>query len=65
MAVAEVEYLQILYRDVVFQDVDIQHHHRCSGSFTTVLRSDCRLGSRKHQVHVVDAKSIYDTMLKE
>eukprot|EP00959_Pyramimonas_sp_CCMP1952_P391502 8204403-Pyramimonas_sp.AAC.1 len=38
---------------------------RCSGPFTTVLRRDCRLGGREDQVHVVDAKSICDTVLKE
>eukprot|EP00959_Pyramimonas_sp_CCMP1952_P151428 3168665-Pyramimonas_sp.AAC.1 len=37
----------------------------CSGPCTTVLRRDCRLGGREDQVHVVDAKSIYDTTLKE
>eukprot|EP00959_Pyramimonas_sp_CCMP1952_P402793 8440609-Pyramimonas_sp.AAC.1 len=49
----------------MFQDVDIQDQVRCSSPFTTVLRSNCRLGSRERQVHVVDAKSIYDTMLKD
>eukprot|EP00959_Pyramimonas_sp_CCMP1952_P242270 5063782-Pyramimonas_sp.AAC.1 len=48
-AVAEVEFLQILYRDVVFQDVNVQDHRRGSGPFTTMLRSDCRLGSRERQ----------------
>eukprot|EP00959_Pyramimonas_sp_CCMP1952_P011097 232458-Pyramimonas_sp.AAC.1 len=54
-----------MYRDVSFRDVTVRDHHRASGPFTTVLRRDCRLGSREAQVHVVDAKSIYDTMLKE
>eukprot|EP00959_Pyramimonas_sp_CCMP1952_P295258 6175316-Pyramimonas_sp.AAC.1 len=40
-AVAEVEYLQILYRDVIFNDVHVRDHHRGSGPFTTVLRRDC------------------------
>ena len=65
-AVAEVEYLQVLYRDIVFRDVDVPDCRRASGPFTAVLRADCTLGSgRVHQVHVVDAKSIYDTMNKD
>eukprot|EP00959_Pyramimonas_sp_CCMP1952_P087990 1841052-Pyramimonas_sp.AAC.1 len=64
-AVAEVEFLQVLYRDIVFRDVNVSDLCRGAGPFTTVLRSNCRLGSRVEQVHVVDAKSIYDTMLKD
>eukprot|EP00959_Pyramimonas_sp_CCMP1952_P200935 4202483-Pyramimonas_sp.AAC.1 len=49
----------------MFQDVDVPECRRASGPFTTVLRRECKLGSRENQVHVVDAKSIYGTMLKE
>eukprot|EP00959_Pyramimonas_sp_CCMP1952_P150844 3156862-Pyramimonas_sp.AAC.1 len=49
----------------MFHDVDTPDCYRASGPFTTVLRRDCSLGSRERQVHVVDAKSIYDTMQKE
>eukprot|EP00959_Pyramimonas_sp_CCMP1952_P100727 2107137-Pyramimonas_sp.AAC.1 len=48
-AVAEVEFLQILYRDVMFHDVDTPDCYRASGPFTTVLRRDCSLGSRERQ----------------
>eukprot|EP00959_Pyramimonas_sp_CCMP1952_P454309 9469693-Pyramimonas_sp.AAC.1 len=49
----------------MFHDVDVPECRRAAGPFTTVLRRDCSLSSREQQVHVVDAKSIYDTMQKE
>eukprot|EP00959_Pyramimonas_sp_CCMP1952_P325348 6809993-Pyramimonas_sp.AAC.1 len=33
--VSEVEYLQILYRDIIVRDVDISDHHRGASPFTT------------------------------
>eukprot|EP00959_Pyramimonas_sp_CCMP1952_P263072 5501160-Pyramimonas_sp.AAC.1 len=49
----------------MFHDVGVPECRRAAGPFTTVLRRDCSLSSREQQVHVVDAKSIYDTMQKE
>eukprot|EP00959_Pyramimonas_sp_CCMP1952_P212523 4446570-Pyramimonas_sp.AAC.1 len=48
-AVAGVEFLQVLYRDVVFQDVDVPECRRAAGPFTTVIRRDFRLGSQDNQ----------------
>eukprot|EP00959_Pyramimonas_sp_CCMP1952_P058466 1221026-Pyramimonas_sp.AAC.1 len=46
-AVAEVEFLQVMCRDVIFRDVDIPDCRRASGPFTIVLRTDCALGARE------------------
>eukprot|EP00959_Pyramimonas_sp_CCMP1952_P061046 1275478-Pyramimonas_sp.AAC.1 len=52
-------------RYLAFRDVTIRDHHRRSGPFTTVLRQVCRFGTREGQTHVVDAKPMYDTMIKK
>ena len=62
-AIAEAEWLQILYRDVIYH-VDSWMHS--TGPIHSQLRDDSTfLKGRQLQAHVVDAKSIFDTVLQE
>ena len=64
-AVAEVEWLQIMYRDVVFGDVARTSWQNSLSPFVAVLRSSCCIRSHQPQAMVVDAKAVFDALQKE
>ena len=63
-ALAEAQWLQVLFRDAVFQDVSVPNWQVTSGPFTAVLSSGCHLAEASDTVSVVDAKSVFDTLSK-
>ncbi|CAK0903387.1 unnamed protein product, partial [Prorocentrum cordatum] len=63
-AVAEAQYLQVLWRDAVFGDVQKPAWHLSAAPFSVVMSSSCELGSRAASLAVVDAKSVFDTLSK-
>ena len=61
----EVDWLQVMYRDAVFNDVKLENW-RCSLSpHMLVMRGQCELGGKQQQCSVTDAKSLYDCLLRE
>ncbi len=64
-ALAEVEYLQIMFRDVVFGDVDRENWQASLSPFLSVLPKECSLSIRQEQCQITDAKSLYDAVIKQ
>lgn len=63
--VSEVDWLQILYRDAIFNDVSLRQWRQSLRPHLLLLRDQCELRSRQKQCLVTDAKSLYDCILKE
>ena len=63
--VSEVDWLQILYRDAVFHNVQIREWRESLKPHAVLLRDNCNLHSRQQQCVVTDAKALYDCILKE
>ena len=61
-ALGELEWLQIMFRDVVFGDVSRRNWQESILPFVAVLREDCQLHHRLEQCTVTDAKSLYDSL---
>ena len=64
-ALAEVEWIQLMIRDVLHGDVHKEDWKKSILPFITVLRSECELKSRLQQCSVTDAKSLFDAIAKE
>eukprot|EP00969_Alexandrium_andersonii_P337259 14906460-Alexandrium_andersonii.AAC.1 len=62
MATAELEYLQVMFRDAVRADVQEPDWQEHLSPCQVVLPSTCSLVSRQEQQQVVDAKSAYDVI---
>ena len=63
--VNEVDWLQVMYRDAVFNDVSLSSWRNSLSPHMLVLRGECELADRQGQCSVVDAKSLYDCLLRE
>ena len=63
--IAEVEWLQIFFRDVVHNDVDTANWQRSLSPFVAMLPERCALSARQPQCQVTDAKSLYDSLYKQ
>ena len=63
--VAEVEWLQIMYRDITRGDVTTEDWTRFTSPFLGVLRQGCSLEARQPQCQGTDAKSLYDALYKQ
>ena len=64
-ALAEVEWLQLMIRDVLHGDVCKEDWRKSIVPFVAVLKEECELKERLRQCHVTDAKSLYDAITKE
>ena len=63
-AVAEVQWFQLLWRDAVYGDVVDRSQVSQRAPFLTILSRDCEAPENERQLHVVDAKSCYDALIK-
>ncbi|CAK0845103.1 unnamed protein product [Prorocentrum cordatum] len=61
-AVAEAQWLQAAWRDLMFHDVQVPDWASSQSPFSVVLSKDCVLAQDVSTVSVVDAKSIFDTL---
>ena len=61
----EVEWIQIMIRDIVKGDVSRKDWTLSLAPHYPVLRENCELAERLQQCHITDAKSLYDALLKE
>ena len=63
-AVAEVQWFQLLWRDALYGDVTDRSSLSRHAPFLTVLSRNCSAPKNERQLHVVDAKSCYDALIK-
>ena len=59
------EFIQTLWHDVWFGSIDRDDWRRVLRPLTTLIKNDGELAPRKDQVHVIDAKSVYDAVFKQ
>ncbi|CAK9083538.1 Retrovirus-related Pol polyprotein from transposon RE2 (Retro element 2) (AtRE2) [Includes: Protease RE2 [Durusdinium trenchii] len=64
-SLGEVEWIQIMIRDIVKGDVSRKDWTLSLAPHYPVLRENCELAERLQQCHITDAKSLYDALLKE
>ena len=64
MALAETEWLQVMFRDVTKGDVCRKDWRSSLLPYVAVLREDCALQARAPQCSITDAKSLYDSINK-
>ena len=64
-SLGEVEWLQAMFRDAVFGDVQRCDWHKTLCPYLAVLREDCHLHERLQECAVTDAKSLYDSLKKQ
>ena len=60
-ALAEAQWLQVMWRDLVFADVARPDWHLGSVPFSVILSSQCTLAEDVSSLSVVDAKCVFDT----
>ena len=63
-ALSELEWLQMLIRDVLWGDVELSDWTQSLTPFVAVLREDCKMKSSLKQGAITDAKSLYDAINK-
>ena len=61
----EVEWLQVFFRDLVFNDVKVLDWRRSISPFVVLLPEECELVCRQQQCQITDAKSLYDALYKQ
>ena len=64
-ALAEVEWIQLIIRDIIHGDVHRDDWRKSVVPFVAVLKEECELKSRLQQCCVTDAKSLFDAIVKE
>ena len=64
-ALGELEWLQIMFRDMVFGDVQREDWQASLSPFLGVLKRECELKERLEQCSITDAKSLYDNLKKQ
>ena len=60
----EIEWMQVLYRDITFGDVTPEAWRQVIRPFTCLLKSGSSLVGRQEQCGITDAKSLYDALVK-
>ena len=63
-SLGEVEWLQVMFRDIVFGDVSRANWQDSLSPFLAVLKEDCVLNEHMSQCNLTDAKSLFDSILR-
>ena len=64
-SLSEVEWIQIMIRDIVNGDVKRTDWTESLTPYAPVLKEHCKLAEKLEQCHVTDAKSLFDALQKE
>ena len=64
-ALADAEWAQIMIQDILDQTVIVPDKTGGNLPFQLVLRSNCTLSKRLPYDHSIDAKSVFDVLIKE
>ncbi|CAE7202644.1 unnamed protein product [Symbiodinium sp. CCMP2456] len=63
--IAEADWLQVMIRDAVYHDIELNEWRNCLSPHMLVMKGDYKAPHRQPQCSVADAKSLYDCVLKE
>ena len=63
-SLGEVEWFQIMFRDVIYGDVQRSNWRESLSPFLAILKDNCQLRSKIPQCSITDAKSLYDSVNK-
>ncbi|CAK0848367.1 unnamed protein product, partial [Prorocentrum cordatum] len=63
-AIAEAQWLHVLWRDTVFGDVNRPSWNTSASPFSVVMSAGCSLHEQAAALCIVDAKSVFDTLSK-
>ena len=61
----EIEWMQVLYRDMVHGDVNPEVWRNVIQPYACLLRNGSELAGRQEQCGITDAKSLYDALIKQ
>ena len=61
-ALGELEWMQIMLRDIIYGDVSRSNWKDSITPFVSVLRKDCKLHQKLQQCSITDAKSLFDAI---
>ena len=64
-ALADAEWAQIMIQDILNQTVTVRDTTGGTLPFQVVLRNNCTLSKRLPHEHSIDAKSVFDALIKE
>ena len=64
-ALADAEWAQIMIQDILDQTVTVRDTTGGTLPFQVVLRNNCTLSKRLPHEHSIDAKSVFDALIKE
>ena len=64
-ALGELEWLQIMFRDIAFGDVCRNNWRKSIMPYVAVLKENCCLKERLEQCAITDAKSLFDSINKQ
>ena len=63
-SLAEVEYVQVMLRDIVQKDVNVRNWTASVGNFIRVALKSCEMENFAEALSVIDAKSVYDAVIR-
>ena len=63
-SLGEVEWFQIMFRDIIYGDVSRTSWRENLSPFLAILKEDCHLRAKIPQCSITDAKSLYDSVKK-
>ena len=63
-SLAEVEYLQVMLRDIIYNDVNVRNWTASLGCFIPIALESGELNNYSEALNVIDAKSVYDAVIR-
>ena len=63
-SLAEVEYLQVMLRDIVYNDVNVRNWIASLGYFIPIALESGEMKNYSEALSVIDAKSVYDSVIR-
>ena len=63
-SLAAVEYLQVMLRDIIYNDVNVRNWTASLGCFIPIALESGELNNFSEVLNVIDAKSVYDTVIR-
>ena len=63
-SLAEVEYLQVMLRDIIYNDVNVRNWTASFGYFIPIALESGEIKHYSEALSVVDAKSVYDSVIR-
>ena len=61
---AEVEYIQVMLRDIIYNDVNVRNWTASLGCFILIAWETGEMKNYSEALSVIDAKSVYDSVIR-